>query len=280
MIATQPALGVNYPSRTYKYMVIASPAAAYFGGGQARHRLALHRVHPRRPRRHRLRQVRRQLRGGLRRPAPGRRAGLRPGGLARRGRAPLRRGDGRDEPVLRLRCPPALTPALTGTLLPGITRDSLLTLAADLGLTAEEGRLSIEEWQRGLRVRRAHRGLRLRHRRGRSPRSARSRAPTAPGRSATAPRARSPPGSARSWWASSTVPAPTRTAGSTRSARGLAHTSAWFPVTGNRARLRNDQVKARRHSTGPSHKESPASHRPGLPPGAGPIPRSAWRCRS
>lgn len=42
-----------------------------------------------------------------------------------------------------------MTPALTGTLLPGITRDSLLTLAQDLGHAVEEGRISIDEWQAG-----------------------------------------------------------------------------------------------------------------------------------
>jgi branched-chain amino acid aminotransferase len=42
-----------------------------------------------------------------------------------------------------------LTPALTGTLLPGITRDSILTLAGDLGFEAEEGKLSTEEWRAG-----------------------------------------------------------------------------------------------------------------------------------
>jgi branched-chain amino acid aminotransferase len=41
-----------------------------------------------------------------------------------------------------------VTPALTGSLLPGITRDSLLTIARDLGHTAEEGRISIEDWKR------------------------------------------------------------------------------------------------------------------------------------
>jgi branched-chain amino acid aminotransferase len=40
-----------------------------------------------------------------------------------------------------------LTPALTGTLLPGITRDSLLKAAADLGIPVEEGRLSVEQWR-------------------------------------------------------------------------------------------------------------------------------------
>jgi branched-chain amino acid aminotransferase len=42
-----------------------------------------------------------------------------------------------------------LTPALTGTLLPGVTRDSLLNLAADLGYRAEEGKISKEEWRAG-----------------------------------------------------------------------------------------------------------------------------------
>jgi branched-chain amino acid aminotransferase len=42
-----------------------------------------------------------------------------------------------------------VTPALTGTLLPGVTRDSLLTLGADLGYTVEEGKISVEEWRAG-----------------------------------------------------------------------------------------------------------------------------------
>ena len=43
------------------------------------------------------------------------------------------------------------TPALTGTLLPGIVRDSLLQLAPELGLTVQEGRLSVDEWREGCR---------------------------------------------------------------------------------------------------------------------------------
>jgi branched-chain amino acid aminotransferase len=39
------------------------------------------------------------------------------------------------------------TPALNGAFLPGITRDSLLKAAADLGIPAEEGRLSVEQWR-------------------------------------------------------------------------------------------------------------------------------------
>jgi branched-chain amino acid aminotransferase len=41
-----------------------------------------------------------------------------------------------------------VTPELTGSLLAGITRDSLLTLARDLGYKSEEGRISIEDWKR------------------------------------------------------------------------------------------------------------------------------------
>jgi len=44
-----------------------------------------------------------------------------------------------------------VTPKLTGTLLPGITRDSLLTIAADLGYTAEEATISIDDWDRDLK---------------------------------------------------------------------------------------------------------------------------------
>lgn len=44
-----------------------------------------------------------------------------------------------------------VTPALTGTLLPGVTRDSILRMAADLGLGAEERRVDIEEWESGCR---------------------------------------------------------------------------------------------------------------------------------
>lgn len=42
-----------------------------------------------------------------------------------------------------------LTPQLTGALLPGITRESLLTVAADLGIRAEEGKISVEDWRTG-----------------------------------------------------------------------------------------------------------------------------------
>lgn len=39
-----------------------------------------------------------------------------------------------------------VTPKLTGALLPGITRDSILTLAPELGYAAEEGSVSVSDW--------------------------------------------------------------------------------------------------------------------------------------
>jgi len=43
------------------------------------------------------------------------------------------------------------TPKLTGTLLPGITRDSILTVARDLGYKVEEGMISVDEWREGVK---------------------------------------------------------------------------------------------------------------------------------
>lgn len=42
-----------------------------------------------------------------------------------------------------------VTPRLTGTLLPGVTRDSLLTLAAELGYRVEEVKITVDEWREG-----------------------------------------------------------------------------------------------------------------------------------
>ncbi|WP_406145754.1 branched-chain amino acid aminotransferase [Streptomyces sp. NBC_01012] len=40
-----------------------------------------------------------------------------------------------------------VTPSLSGSLLAGVTRDSLLTVARDLGYASEEGRVSIDQWR-------------------------------------------------------------------------------------------------------------------------------------
>ena len=52
------------------------------------------------------------------------------------------KGSGKDATIV--------TPKLTGTLLPGITRDSILSVAADLGYTVEEVMLSIDDWRDGV----------------------------------------------------------------------------------------------------------------------------------
>jgi branched-chain amino acid aminotransferase len=43
-----------------------------------------------------------------------------------------------------------VTPELTGTILEGVTRSSILDLAKDLGLKADERRVSIDEWRDGV----------------------------------------------------------------------------------------------------------------------------------
>jgi branched-chain amino acid aminotransferase len=40
-----------------------------------------------------------------------------------------------------------VTPELTGTLLPGITRDSLLQIAREQGFRAEERKITVDEWR-------------------------------------------------------------------------------------------------------------------------------------
>jgi len=42
-----------------------------------------------------------------------------------------------------------VTPELTGALLPGVTRDSLITVAQDLGIPAEQSRISVDQWREG-----------------------------------------------------------------------------------------------------------------------------------
>jgi branched-chain amino acid aminotransferase len=42
-----------------------------------------------------------------------------------------------------------LTPALTGSILEGVVRSSIIQLAKDRGLKVEERRISIDEWRKG-----------------------------------------------------------------------------------------------------------------------------------
>jgi len=153
MIATDAALGVR-PSKDYLFLMIASPAGAYFQGG--------------------AKPVAVWITEDFVRAAPGgtgfaKCAGNYAASLLAQRQANQQGCDQvvwldalehryieemggmnicfvyQDGAKTRL-----VTPQLTGTLLPGITRASLLQLAKDLGYEAEERRLSVEDWQRDL----------------------------------------------------------------------------------------------------------------------------------
>jgi branched-chain amino acid aminotransferase len=151
MIATQPGLGVNRPSRSYLFCVIASPAGSYFRDG----------VHP----------VTVWLSEEYTRAAPGGTGEAKCGGnyagsfagqlqAVQHGCDQVVWLDAQEHrfveemggmnlffvygagPHARL-----VTPALTGTLLPGVTRDTLLKLGPDLGVPAEEAAVSVTQWR-------------------------------------------------------------------------------------------------------------------------------------
>jgi branched-chain amino acid aminotransferase len=152
MISDESMLGVNRPANHYLYALIASPAGPYFAGG--------------------VKPVRVWLCSDYVRAAPGgtgaaKCAGNYAASFVAQAQAVA---EGCDQVVwldaverrwveevgamnlffvfgsgahARL-----VTPELSGSLLPGITRDSLLTLARDLGYAVEERRISIEEWEK------------------------------------------------------------------------------------------------------------------------------------
>lgn len=152
MIATDNGLGVR-PSETYRYILIASPAGAYFPRG--------------------IKPVSVWLSREYVRAAPGGTGAAKFGGnyassLVAQAQASEQGcdqvvwldayereyieemggmnlffvfGSGSDARLV--------TPSLSGSLLPGITRDSLLQLAADAGYAVEERRISAEELQKG-----------------------------------------------------------------------------------------------------------------------------------
>jgi branched-chain amino acid aminotransferase len=153
MIATQRGLGFTLPSRSYLFCLIASPSAAYFGGGS-------------RPKAFTV-----WLCENFTRAAPGGTGAAKAAGNYAAAFAAQKEAaeNGCDQVVWLDSAnhvwveemggmnlffvdspsgrPRIMTPSLTGTLLPGVTRDSMLTLAPHLGIEAEEGRLSISDWQ-------------------------------------------------------------------------------------------------------------------------------------
>ena len=153
MIATEVGLGVNKGSGQYTYLLIASPAGAYFHGG--------------------IKPVTVWLSTDYTRAAPGGTGEAKCGGnyaaaVVAQAAATAKGCDqvvwldaaehrwveemgGMNLCFVYGSGPGAriVTPALTGTLLPGVTRDSLLALARELGYGAEEGKISTDEWQAG-----------------------------------------------------------------------------------------------------------------------------------
>ena len=149
MIATQRGLGVNHPSSEYLFCVIASPAASYFAGG--------------------VKPVTVWLSEDYTRAAPGGTGAVKCGGNYAAAFVAQREAvaEGCDQVVwldaaehrwveemggmnlFFVYRDKIVTPELTGTLLPGITRDSIIKLAPLLGLAAHEGRTSTDQWREG-----------------------------------------------------------------------------------------------------------------------------------
>ncbi|MEJ2457279.1 MAG: branched-chain amino acid aminotransferase [Novosphingobium sp.] len=146
MIATEAFLGVR-PAKQYKFIVIASPAGNYFKSGAPAVSIWV---------------------SDYTRAAPGGTGAAKCGGNYAASLVPQSEAiaRGHDQVVFldaaehkwieelggmnlyfSFEDGTLLTPELTGTILPGITRDSLLTLAREEGLNVVEGRYSLDQWR-------------------------------------------------------------------------------------------------------------------------------------
>ncbi|MEF3116516.1 branched-chain amino acid aminotransferase [Streptomyces chrestomyceticus] len=146
MIASEVGLGVR-PANEYLFIVIASPAGAYFTGGVKPVSVWLSQEYVR------------AVRGGT---GAAKTGGNYAASLVAQAQAAQH---GCDQVVwldaLERRWIEEMggmnlyfvygnkivTPELSGSLLPGITRDSLLKIATDLGYEAAEGRISVDDWK-------------------------------------------------------------------------------------------------------------------------------------
>ncbi|MGC0400098.1 branched-chain amino acid aminotransferase [Streptomyces sp. SAI-126] len=214
MFATEAALGVH-PANEYLFMLIASPSGAYFAGGVKPVTIWVSEDHVR--------------------AVPGGTGDAKTGGNYAASLLPQAEAaaHGCDQvvyldAVTRTKVEESgsmniafvygdriVTPALTGSILEGITRDSLLQVARDLGYTAEEGVITLDQWRAPTpppapSPRSSPAAPRLLSRR-----SATSRRRRTPGPTATARPARSPASCVRRCWASSAGSGTTSTAGCT-----------------------------------------------------------------
>lgn len=147
MFASEAFLGVR-PARQYKFVIIASPAGAYFKSGHGAVKIWVSRDYVR--------------------AAPGGTGAAKTGGNYAASLVPQAEGiaKGCDQVVFLdaverkwveelggmnlffvFEDGSVVTPPLTGTILPGITRDSLITLLRDEGLTVREEPYSIDQWR-------------------------------------------------------------------------------------------------------------------------------------
>lgn len=144
MIATDPALGV-YASRTYRFFIILSPVGAYYPGGLAPVNIYVEDAYVR------------AVTGGVGFAKTGGNyaASLLAGQTAeKKGFAQVLWLDGKENTYVEevgsmnmffLLREGLVTPPLNGSILGGITRDSILTLARELGHPVVERRLAIGE---------------------------------------------------------------------------------------------------------------------------------------
>ena len=152
MISTSSGLGVNSPASEYVYALIASPAGSYFSGG--------------------IKPVSVWLSTEYVRAAPGGTGAAKcAGNYAASFVAQAQAVEKGCDQVVWLDAVErrwveemggmnlffvfgsgdearVVTPGLTGSLLPGVTRKSLLQLASSLGHAVEERRISTEEWEK------------------------------------------------------------------------------------------------------------------------------------
>ncbi|MGH3470082.1 MAG: branched-chain amino acid aminotransferase [Thermocrispum sp.] len=151
-IATEAGLGVNRPANSFRYILIGSPAGSYFSGG--------------------VKPVKLWISTDFSRSAPGGTGFAKCAGNYAASFLPQAQAveQGCDQ-VAYLDSSThqwveelggmnlffvfgsgegahLVTPELNGNLLPGVTRDTLLTLARHFGYTVEERRISAEEWEK------------------------------------------------------------------------------------------------------------------------------------
>ena len=212
MFATEAFLGVR-PAKQYKFLVIASPAGNYFKSGAPAVSIWVSDYTRAAPGGTGAAKCGGNYAASLVPAGRSDRARPRPGRVPRRRRAQWIEELGGMNLFFVFDDGTLVTPPLTGTILPGITRDSLITLAREEGLTVREERYSDRPVARRRRIGPAGRMLRLRHRGGGHPGRPGRRARRRVHHRQRRPRPAHPEAARTGWSRSSAATRPTRTAG-------------------------------------------------------------------